>query len=189
MRRCRGRFWGSSADGVGARTRKARIVEETLRTERPEGTVRFCCRLRSERWLHRPGPMRQGSRARGPSGRRTKSVGIKIELGPGSRMRVDVDNELDTDAVRRVLSVLSSLEIGRPGWPRARADVRAGSSGLRARPAPVRPSTWLGAKAGSQKGNPIVSGLKSASKSDGVVPPDPTSSRLTGHNMVTPATL
>ena len=39
------------------------------------------------------------------SGRRTKSGVIEIELGSGSRVRVD--NEVDTDALRRVLSVLS----------------------------------------------------------------------------------
>jgi transposase len=39
------------------------------------------------------------------SGRRTKSGVIEIELGSGSRVRVD--NEVDVDALRRVLSVLS----------------------------------------------------------------------------------
>jgi len=39
------------------------------------------------------------------SGRRTKSGVIEIELGSGSRVRVD--NEVDADALRRVLSVLS----------------------------------------------------------------------------------
>ncbi len=38
------------------------------------------------------------------SGRRTKSGVIEIELGSGSRVRVD--NEVDVDALRRVLSVL-----------------------------------------------------------------------------------
>jgi transposase len=39
------------------------------------------------------------------SGRRTKSGVIEIELGSGSRVRVD--NEVDADALRRVLNVLS----------------------------------------------------------------------------------
>ena len=39
------------------------------------------------------------------SGRRAKSGVIEIELGSGSRVRVN--NEVDTDALRRVLSVLS----------------------------------------------------------------------------------
>jgi transposase len=39
------------------------------------------------------------------SGRRTKSGVIEIELGSGSRVRVD--NAVDADALRRVLSVLS----------------------------------------------------------------------------------
>jgi transposase len=38
------------------------------------------------------------------SGRRTKSGMIEIELGSGSRVRVD--NNVDADALRRVLSVL-----------------------------------------------------------------------------------
>src|ERR1700730_15566486 len=49
------------------------------------------------------------SEAAGPSrpatsGRRTRSGIIEIELGSGSRVRVD--NEVDADALRRVLSVL-----------------------------------------------------------------------------------
>ncbi|HEY1453413.1 MAG TPA: transposase [Roseiarcus sp.] len=39
------------------------------------------------------------------SGRRAKSGVIEIELGPGRRVRVD--SEVDADALRRVLSVLS----------------------------------------------------------------------------------
>ena len=38
------------------------------------------------------------------SGRRTRSGVIEIELGSGSRVRVD--NDVDADALRRVLSVL-----------------------------------------------------------------------------------
>jgi transposase len=38
------------------------------------------------------------------SGRRTRSGVIEIELGSGSRVRVD--NNVDADALRRVLSVL-----------------------------------------------------------------------------------
>jgi transposase len=41
------------------------------------------------------------------SGRRTKSGVIEIELGSGNRVRVD--NEVDADALRRVLNVLSEL--------------------------------------------------------------------------------
>jgi transposase len=38
------------------------------------------------------------------NGRRPKSGTIEIELGSGSRVRVD--NDVDADALRRVLSVL-----------------------------------------------------------------------------------
>jgi transposase len=40
----------------------------------------------------------------GPSGRRQKPGVIEIELGSGNRVRVD--NDVDADALRRVLSVL-----------------------------------------------------------------------------------
>ena len=67
-------------------------------------TARFCFRLRSERRRPR-GPRRQDSRAQQTSSRRAKSGMIEIELGSGRRVRVD--NEVDAEALRRVLSVLS----------------------------------------------------------------------------------
>jgi transposase len=54
-------------------------------------------------------PPPAGSEAARPSrpatsGRRTRSSVIEIELGSGNRVRVD--NDVDADALRRVLSVL-----------------------------------------------------------------------------------
>ena len=51
-------------------------------------------------------PPSESARASGPAtnGRRAKPGLIEIELGSGSRVRVD--NDVDADALRRVLSVL-----------------------------------------------------------------------------------
>ena len=50
-------------------------------------------------------PVGGGETARpATSGRRTKSGIIEIDLGSGNRVRVD--NDVDADALRRVLSVL-----------------------------------------------------------------------------------
>jgi transposase len=53
-----------------------------------------------------PPPLSAAARPSRPatSGRRTRSGVIEIELGSGSRVRVD--SEVDADALRRVLSVL-----------------------------------------------------------------------------------
>ena len=50
-------------------------------------------------WIEAARPSRPAT-----SGRRTRSGVIEIELGSGSRVRVD--NNVDADALRRVLSVL-----------------------------------------------------------------------------------
>ena len=53
-----------------------------------------------------PPPLSEAARPSRPptSGRRTKPGVIEIELGSGNRVRVD--NDVDADALRRVLSVL-----------------------------------------------------------------------------------
>ena len=53
-----------------------------------------------------PPPLSEAARHSRPAtnGRRAKSGVIEIELGSGSRVRVD--NEVDADALRRVLNVL-----------------------------------------------------------------------------------
>ena len=53
-----------------------------------------------------PPPLSEAARPSRPAtnGRRAKSGVIEIELGSGSRVRVD--NDVDADALRRVLSVL-----------------------------------------------------------------------------------
>ena len=53
-----------------------------------------------------PPPLSETARPSRPatSGRRTRSGVIEIELGSGNRVRVD--NDVDADALRRVLSVL-----------------------------------------------------------------------------------
>jgi transposase len=112
---------------------KARIVEETLmpgavvcEVARRHGVAQsLLFTWRRQARVEEPGgrdgsillPVEIGARtapsrsdAAGPSraatsGRRTKSGVIEIELGSGSRVRVD--NEVDADALRRVLSVLS----------------------------------------------------------------------------------
>ena len=132
-RRWMGRFSGSNADGVGTGMKRPRIVEETLMpgaggvvrwrgdtalrracSSHGEGrrellnrageTVRFCCRLRSERRRPR-GPRRQDSRAQQQAADERNPGMIEIELGSGSRVRVD--SAVNTDGLRRVLSVLS----------------------------------------------------------------------------------
>jgi transposase len=79
--------------------RQARVAELTGR----DGSILLPVEIGAMTTPSRAEPPRQ-LRA-GTNGRRPKSGVIEIELGSGSRVRVD--NEVDADALRRVLGVLS----------------------------------------------------------------------------------
>jgi transposase len=79
--------------------RQARVAE----VSGADGSILLPVEIRTMTTPSRAEPPRQLRAA--TNGRRSKSGVIEIELGSGSRVRVD--NEVDADALRRVLGVLS----------------------------------------------------------------------------------
>ena len=79
--------------------RQARVADLSGR----DGSILLPVEIDAMTTPSRSEPPRQSRAA--TNGRRPKSGVIEIELGSGSRVRVD--NEVDADALRRVLGVLS----------------------------------------------------------------------------------
>jgi transposase len=80
-----------------------RLARTAVQPNEPDGSILLPVEIDSTG----PQPVSEAARPSRPAtnGRRPKPGTIEIELGSGSRVRVD--NDVDADALRRVLSVLS----------------------------------------------------------------------------------